>query len=255
MPDNGMLLSELLDEFYGAIGEVEAQREIAGGKTWRASLLGSCLRRQYIELVEHRPYPPPDARTQRIFQVGHLTGNLIAHAFKTAGVLLEEELSLTDDEWDIGAHVDFLIGGPIQQGNDDPLAILVRERLRQKYGPVLPVIGVELKSKNSKSFWWAKKKNETVAGENQLIQAACYAELAARKALHVDRWAVLSVSKDDLSFAEDPVTDAHRASARERIHLLNNAHEARDLPCTCLTDWNGKGWMYCPYGVSEKECC
>jgi len=249
------LLPELLDTVFAGIGEFEAQREIAGGRKWRASLLGSCLRRQYIELVEKRPYPPVDARTQRIFQVGHLTGELIGKALKSAGILLEEELALDDEEWDIGAHVDFLIGGPVQNGDGDPFSQAIRERVRQMFSDPLPVIGVELKSKSSKSFWWAKKKNEPVAGENQLIQAATYDVLARKKNLHVDRWVVLSVSKDDLSMAEDYVTEEHRRKVMRRLMLLNNATEARDLPCDCLITWNGKGWMYCPYGVSERECC
>lgn len=248
-------LADLLDTYFGAIGDVEDQREVAGGMTWRASLLGSCLRRQWLELVEKRPKARIDARTQRIFQVGHLTGELVKRAFETAGVLIAEELPLTGEEWNVGAHVDFLIGGPIQQGDSDPLAVVVRERLRQAYGPELPVIGVELKSKNSKSFWWAKKQKTTVAGENQLIQAATYDLLAQKKAVHVDRWAVLTIAKDDLTMAEDAVLPQHREEALRRLQALNQAQSASDLPCDCLTTWNGKGWKYCPYGVDEMTCC
>jgi len=252
-------LADVLDIYFTTLGDVDAHRPVAGGRTWRGSLLGSCLRRQYIQAVEHRPLPLVDARTQRVFQVGHLTGRLIGEAFQALGILLEEELPLSDDELDIGAHVDFLIGGPIQApGSDDRLLVTVRERLRARYGPELPRIGVELKSKNSKSFWWAAKKKETVAGDHQLIQAACYDVLARRHGVPVDRWAVLSVSKDDLTLAEDHVTDWHRAQVVERLTALNKAKVAQDpssLPCSCLTDWGGKGWKYCPYGIDERTCC
>ena len=249
-------LVDLLDLYFAGLGEVEAQREVAGGKTWRASLLGNCLRRQYIELVEKRPTPPPDARTQRIFQVGHLTGQLIERAFRKLGVLIAEEYVLTDDEWNIGAHVDFLVGGPVLQPDSaDPLESFLFERVTAQYGPVLPTIGVELKSKNSRAFHYGRKNGGVVAGTNQLIQAAAYDLLARKAGLHVDRWAVLSIAKDDLTMVEDEVLERHRDKALDRIEALNAATGPEDLPCDCFEAFGGKGWKFCPYGVSSSQCC
>lgn len=253
-------LSGILDLYFGTISEVEGDRPVSGGMTWRASKLGGCMRAHYLSAVDKVPQPPIDARMQRIFQVGHLTGELIERAFRALGILItpenpgDPELSLSDAELNIGANVDFILGGEVREGTT-PLEIAVRAKLIDTYGPVLPVFGVELKSKSSKSFWWASKKNEPVAGENQLIQAAVYDILAQKKGLGIESWSVLSVSKDDLVMAQTPVEAKHRDMALERLSILNAAKCALDAPCDCFTMFGGKGWKYCPYGVSESECC
>lgn len=242
-----------LDAFYEA--KANEGRGVAGGMSWRASRLGWCPRAQYLESILKQPQPPVDARTARIFQVGHLTARLFAEAFSEAGILLAEELPLSDKVLDLGGHVDFVVGGPIKNDNS-PLSRALIEAFGDSS---LPTVGVELKSKQSKSFWWAKKKGEPVADVGQRMQAAAYSILAERVHYDVDRWVVLSASKDDLTIAETPVLEEDRQRALDRLALLNYAKEQQDpyaLPCVCLTEWGGRMRDYCSYKDDfTDECC
>lgn len=248
------LITDILDISFTERARA-SHREVAGGMLWRASTLGNCLRRQYLEAVEKRPLPDVDARTARIFEVGHLTGRLIGDALREAGVLLAEELPLHSRTLNLGGHVDFVVGGKVNPPSDDADSP-VRRALAAYFGDTtLPTIGVELKSKSSKSFWWAAKKGEPVAGDNQRVQAAAYAILARRANYPVDSWVVLSVSKDDLALEETPVTQQDVDEAHRRIEALNDSEYSRVPPeCSCFTDWNGKAYRYCPYWTGS-ECC
>jgi len=207
-----------------------SRRDVAGRKRWRASLIGSCLRAQYLT-EQGVAGLPIDARTARIFEVGHLTGRMVEGWFKDMGILLGAEVPFADDDLNLGAHADFIVK---HEGS---------------------IVGLELKSKSSKSFWWAAKKNETVAGHNQLLQAAACALLAERADYHVDYWQVMSISKDDLSIQLDDVTGAHMQEVIERCAQLNAATSHLDLPCDCFEVFGGKGWKWCKFGIDESTCC
>lgn len=248
-------IPDVLDIYFAAYANGE--RDITNQATWRASLLGTCLRRQYLELYEKVPTPPNSADTGKIFALGHAIEGVMSKAFHTLGVLQYEEAEFHDKEWDLGAHADFIVGGKVAPVTDDhdPMTEAVRTVLVKNYGDQLPLIGVELKTKGSRGWRWAKKKSEPQASDAQLIQAGAYGLLAGD--LGIEQWVVLSALKDNLEFYETPVLSQHSDEAKGRIEMLNEAKDkgALTLPCDCLTKWNGKGWKYCPYGVNETTCC
>lgn len=267
-------VSDLLQTTFRA--SFEEKRNVAGGKTWRASLLGSCPRRQYLDLVLHRePVVPMSDTTRRNFAVGHMVGWYMSGLFHDAGILISEEHSLSDDDLDIGAHVDFIIGGRIPDP-DHSSNEAARLALREMFGDdELPVTGIELKTKKPESVYWAEKKNEPMADVGQRMQAGIYDVLAERAGLKIDSWQVLTFNKaffdeadwskkfpewfqGGLLLTETPVEEADRERALDRLAILNEAKRANDphaLPCRCMTDWGGKARFYCPYFSEFDDVC
>lgn len=219
-------ISAMLDAHLLAKREAEGEREIAGKCTWRASKLGSCLRAQYLEFFLKRPkFEEFDALTLRKFEVGHQWGRQFeewfdrmfdAHEVKT-------EVELSDSSLDIGGHADFIV-----VNKDGPL-------------------GIELKSVNSRWFWYRAREKETTASPEHMMQAAVYSLLT----LNQFPWIVLTVSKDDLTMEQDVVTEEHRRAALDKLELLNGAKLGGDPPqCTCLTGWE---WKYCGYYAGNRK--
>src|SRR5215469_3757363 len=169
-------LAQAFDTHLLEKNDQESKRPIAGNATWRASRLGSCMRAQYLEHVLHvEPLIPLDALSLRRFEIGHFWTNQFKRWFEEMGLLLHEEYELHDPSLDIGAHADFIVG------NKDWKA------------------GVELKSMQSRYFWYRKKEgSETVASPAHLIQASVYDHLCQQQGINMP-WYVITVSKDDLS--------------------------------------------------------
>lgn len=178
---------------------------------------------------------PFDDKTYLRFEVGNMTAEWVGKALGDR--VLAAEVPLVDRELRAAGNVDFY----------------VRESGR--------VIGVELKSMNSKSFWYARKnRGGVVAQEHHFWQAAFYRVLSRQRVVYVpgatlpvpDEWVVLCVSKDDLTMAEDVVPAKFDELVLARLKGLNAAFD-NDwlLPCTC------EGWTkdYCSYLDKEAEVC
>lgn len=219
-------ISDLLDAHLLAKRDAEGEREIAGGATWRASKLGSCLRAQYLEFFLKRPKLEEfDALTLRKFEVGHQWGRQFE---KWLGELwlgeVRNEVVLYDKSLDIGGHADFILD---ERGT--------------------PRFGIELKSVNSRWFWYRTREKESTASPEHMMQAAVYSLLTNNEF----PWIVLTVSKDDLTMEQDVVTDEHRAIAIEKLTILNYAKEnTLPPPCTCLDEWE---WKYCGYYAGDRK--
>lgn len=215
-------ISSLLDSHLLAKNKAEGDRPVAGGMTWRASKLGSCLRAQYLEFYLKQPkIVPMDALSLRRFEIGHSWGRQFAQWFRDLGYRVSEEIELHDSSLDVGGHADFVIS---KYDGD-------------KHRPT----GVELKSVNSKWFWYRTREKETTASPEHMMQAAVYSLLTA----NAYPWIVLTVSKDDLTMQQDVVTEQHRQLAIDRIDTLNSAVSFNEIPpCTCLDGWEFK---YCSY--------
>ena len=219
-------ISKLLYDHLIAKNKAEGERPVAGSMTWRASKLGSCLRAQYLEFYLKRPFLEEfDALSLRRFEVGHQWGRTFEEWFLEMGFGVRLEQELFDPALDIGGHADFILTG----GLDVKL-------------------GVELKSVNSKWFWYRAREKETTASPEHMMQAAVYSLLTGNEF----PWIVLTVSKDDLTIEQDVVTDEHRRLARERINILNAVKRPGVLPppCTCKDDWQ---WKYCPYYAGDRK--
>lgn len=253
-------ISDLIDQHLELKRIAEGAREITGGMTWRASKLGYCLRQQYLEFFLKKPKITDfDAKALKRFEVGHAWSRQFAQWFRDMGYEVQEELELFDRVLDIGAHADFIVTGPSKRAPGNLSALHLPN----------VTFGVELKSVNSKTFWYRTKMKEESAAPEHMIQAAVYSILRPEI-----EWIVLTVSKDDLTIEQDLVTQSHRESALGRLHLLNKAKTLSVLPpCTCKDDWQ---WQYCGYwpdveareewlkltpaqrkatGKPEGECC
>jgi len=220
-------ISALLDAHLLAKREAEGDRLVAGGATWRASKLGSCLRAQYLEFFLKRPKLAEfDALTLRKFEVGHQWGRQFEEWFTNLGFTVYPEQELHDASLDIGGHADFILHNPETDVK----------------------LGVELKSVNSRWFWFRTKEKETTASPEHMMQTAVYSLLTNNKF----PWIVLTVSKDDLTMEQDVVTDEHRAAALNRLTVLHAAKEGKIAPpvCTCLGGWS---WKYCGYYAGDRK--
>lgn len=230
-------IQSLIDMAVIAKRERDGYRETAGGARWRASNLGYCLRSQTLEARGVPALKDFPLEIQRRFSVGNTFAEWVKQTFEELGILLSVEQPLYDKELDLGAHCDFLIGGQVHHVGRD-------------LGAYVPFTGVELKSVHSRSWWHAKEKGGRVAGHHQMIQAAAQGMLWERlgKEPKVNRWMVLSISKDDLTVAEDYCEPDHFAEARRRVENLNYFWN-HDLypPCTCYDDMGGMYWKYCRY--------
>lgn len=231
-----MSIAALVD---GVLRARNVGREIAGGAIFRASEIGYCPRSTLLKARGAEPSRDTiNEATLRRFEVGHMTAAWVGNLLSEAGMLVATEQPLHDPGWNLGGHADFIM----RDGTSDTGG---------------PLVGVELKSMQSRAFWHgAKSENGTVAQPHQFLQAATYALLAERTNLRfggeaVGRWMVVSISKDDLTIAEDPVTEAHKAAAAARILLLNEHLSAGTLPgCECLTGWM---WRYCGFYRGSEE--
>lgn len=226
-------ISALLDRHLELQRIAEGEREITGGATWRASQLGKCLRQQYLRYVVKKPLlQEDDALSLKRFEIGHFWGARFSQWFSDMGFAVEEEVEWYDHAMDLGAHVDFIISRPGLQ------------------------LGVELKSVNSKWFWYRARSDGDTASPENMMQAATY-DLMARAKGYEFPWIVLTVSKDDLTMEQDVVTAEHRKAALARIILLNAAKATMTPPaCTCTDpngEWNGNGWKYCGYYAGDRK--
>lgn len=250
----------LLDLYLRARNDARGNRPVTGNMLWRGSEIGMCLRRQMLRARDTERTVGFDALSLRRFAVGDITGWWLKRVFEDLGILVGDEIGVYDETLRAGGNIDLVIGGPIQpvvelEGWRLDLTMNVRETLRDVYGDVLPLIGVELKTKNSRSFWYAKKNNKPVAGDHQLQQAAFYRLLneCAPTPMPIERWIVASVSKDDMTIAEDGVHRGHVAAVEDRLRILNEHYDAGTWPpCECVGTWQEN---YCPYAHPDEGVC
>lgn len=259
----------MLDSYLLARREFDGNRETAEGALWRASNIGMCLRRQWMEAMKIPHTNEPDARSLRRFLIGDVTAEALLKAFWHLGVLRHpevpwgEELAMYDPELRVGGHVDAIIGGKIEAPGEDvkeetrKFLVYVRTKLTEAYGPELPMTGVEFKTTNSRSWWHAAKQNRPVAGEHQILQAATYDILAqSTQKVQVDRWVIACVSKDDCMIDEAGVTLGHKQKVLKRLEILNSAYDNGVVPdCECGEMWGGKAVDWCAYKTAPGKCC
>lgn len=138
----------------------------------------------------------------------------------------------------------------------------VRTAFTSAFGAEIPLTGYEFKSKNSRSWWWAKKNDKPVSNDGNFMQAASYdilvenlakrGELPDERLLDIKRWVVVNVSKDDNLIAEEGPNLGHRNAVLERLRILNEAYETRTLPpCSCIE--SGWEWAYCSHYAGTEE--
>lgn len=271
-------VQNIYDAYLVARNDYNSRHRTESEALWWASSIGSCLRSQWLRANKIPPVRDMDVLSLRRFSVGDSTADALRTAWWHLGILIApetphgEEFRMFDPELRLSGRIDAIIGGKVQdppEGEQQKFFSYIRDALIGVFGPTLPTIGVELKTTNSKSWWWAAKQNRPVAGEHQLLQIAAYQVMAERLGEpKVDRWVIANVSKDDNLIDESAPTKVHRETVLKRINTLNNAFDAASPPaCSCMEDFGGKGWRYCSWysgsdesmkgknPVPDGECC
>jgi len=247
-------IQSLIDLAVKTKASYDGYRGTAGEARWRASQIGYCPRAQMLRARGTPELGTIETPILRRFAVGNVFAEWVKQTFEDLGILLSVEQPLYDKELNLGAHCDFLIGGPVDYHQDSDYLDELRMYARD-LGPI-PYTGVELKSVHSKSWWYKAKKGGFVAGHHQMLQAAAQGLLWQRLdiAPKVERWVVLTISKDDLTMQEDACLPEHFEEALHRVQDLNY-HWERDTypPCTCFIDMDGDYWKYCRYYEGSEE--
>lgn len=241
---------------------------------WRCSSLGYCLRAQVLERAGVPPTREIDERTRRTFQWGDDLHWFARRRLARMGILLAEEVPLHDPELELTGHVDAIYGGKVQDvprtadgmpdvsyRSPDWVFFLeyLRERVKEAFGPELPVVGVEIKSQHSYAVRRAFKEGPML---HHALQLAGYSILAERQPQSLpavpERWELLLVGKDALGMLTFGLLRRHVDEAMARLGRLNEAWRTGSWPeCTCGRtpgiEWEAK---YCKYiGLEGEGCC
>jgi hypothetical protein len=248
-----------------------------GERTWRASSLGYCLRRQTLERRGIDALSHPDAKTYRTFAYGDMVHDFVRKAFWNLGLVVCEEPTFVDLRRDVTGHVD-LIWTPTGVKRDAPdhwsdeyqryIAWLRQEfaqTLDTMYGGTRPdiVLGMEIKSAHSKAMtrlvdegpypWHRiqagayKAMAQTTPGALPVVDGIDMVVLPSA----VERWHIVYVGKDSVGILQFEVEDAWVDAALSRLDELNRHWKGGLLPpCTC------SGWWVqsCPYSEGGT-CC
>lgn len=208
--------------------------------SWRASSLGGCPRKHFYKRLGIKETTPPDERTNRVFQAGHIFHKFIQDIAEEGTTLSEVELF--DKDLDLGGRYDLLV-------NTGGKKILY-----------------DIKTQHSRSFWWMEKSNKTMAEQypHHVRQLMSYMLMLKRLSPPVDEGRILYVSKDDLCTKEVSylLTPEREQEVLDELKMLNKHWKEKTLPeCTCHKLFNGKGPSYCDYGnpnqekKTRTECC
>lgn len=87
----------------------ESKKERNYGDYWSASSAGYCMRKLVFERLGVPKTKEPDPRQQRVFTAGHVFHNWIQELTKNAGVSVEQETELQDEDLMVRGHFDDLI--------------------------------------------------------------------------------------------------------------------------------------------------
>lgn len=186
---------------------------------WSASSAGYCMRRVIFDRMGV-PEVKPDARKYRIFEAGHIFHSWIQGLTKEAGISIEQETEVIDDQLKIKGHFDDLIridlnegGEPVQYGEES------RKTIKILY---------DYKTVSSRSF----KYGDEISHYHRM-QLGTYLYLLKGE---VKEARILKISKDDLRMKEQQLmwTPDLEKQVVAYWSTLNGYWDVRRLPnCTC----------------------
>jgi len=206
-----------------AIKEKNGDRKGYKPTSWHISGLGGCLRGQYFSRLGTAPDYSIDDRTLRVFDMGNKIEDWLVDLISTQKDIVDIQTQIRVEDKKLG------ISGRID--------ILATFREKMVY---------EIKSKNSRSFWYMIKKGPQREHEYQLW---CYLYL-----LNIERGKLVYVSKDDLAIMEFEVkldNEEIKNEVFKIIKLLNKAWKAKDVCLLPLPDKNSWQAKYCNF---HKKC-
>lgn len=235
---------------------------------WRCSSLGKCPRAQILERAGTPKTQEPDEMARRRFQAGDDMHWFLRKRLARMGLMLGEEIPVSDTELALTGHIDAIFGGDPQEiperwrmyRKPDWVFFLehLREATRVRWGTI-PVTALEIKSMNS----WSMRQIPLHGRFDQMMQLAGYHILGVR---HPDalpavpaRWETVLLGRDSVAVRRIPLTKSWVELTAERIGLLNEAWTSGAWPnCDCGTvegmEWAAK---YCSFLDRDdpSTCC
>lgn len=257
-----------------------AKRETRPPRTsdrWAAGSLGYCPRRQFLERAGvPRIEKDDDGKRNRVFWLGDIVEESFLRQLTQSGLLIASQVHLVDEELQVSGYIDAIWGGIVPLGITDAEADYTPEwqaylteyryRLKMLYdNRPFPITVTEIKSANQYS---AERMFTEGPSQTHAFQAGCYGvmwdNLAAAGELpeglswlNIERIQIAVLAKGDLTMPVFDVLSSHKRRVLERLELLNEAWESRELPaCECKGGplFGGKEFKYCAYGDGET-CC
>lgn len=221
-----------LDRYVAAI---ETPREPDG--LWHPSSLGGCDRKALYELLGVAKTNPPDARTRRVFRVGHLMHEFVqtAIAADPAVLVFYPEVRLDAPDLRVTGHADGLI-----KHDDGSWEVL------------------EFKTISSRAFQYGDLPKADHVGQLALYMKVLreYGGRFLEAAIlplgdTLTRGRVVYVSKDDLRISEHPVTwsAAKDEEITAKLDRLEYHREAGTLPERLPMNGSKRHYLcgYCPF--------
>lgn len=208
-----------------------------------ASELGGAFVDRYLRMQGTVPTNPPNPRSKRKFEAGHLWESIVGYVLLRAGVLQKQQEHLSfqyPDMLKVTGRLDFLAGG--KPDYDKSLAIIKSElswlpefitdtaldlvnEIKEKYPDGLKDIILEIKSSSSFMFELTEKRND--AQPQHKLQIFHYL-----KAKDMDEGHIIYVCKDDARLIEIPVFNpsAVEDDYKEDIELMTEYYDASQQP-------------------------
>jgi len=155
------MIQELIDQDL-----IPKPRERSG--KYSPSSLGGCYRKQWWNRKDEPKTNPPDARTLRVFKVGHMFEQFVVERMKTRYPDLKTQVEVEDE--DFKGFADFVLGNEVS----------------------------DVKSMHSRGFHWLAKADDPVESKvEHAMQVTYYAMM-----LGLEKCRLIYVSKDDLCINE-----------------------------------------------------
>jgi len=191
---------------------------------FRVSGMGQCFRKRLYERTNAESMPLDD-RTLRVFMVGNLYHKYLQSVCKDAGVLVESELEVKDDIFNIKGHIDAIV----KIGDEHVL--------------------YDFKTVNSRKFTYIKKEGDP----HYVKQLLTYLWLAPKK-YNIKEARLLYISKDDMRMYEQMYTldDNYIESIKKEMEELNRylKDEPEEIDNSPMQDWECN---YCQYSQCIKN--
>lgn len=202
------------------------RREPRGVTSWQCGKLGSCLTGVYLERLGVPPDEEFDARTLRVFSAGKMFEQWVIDLAKgDKDIKYTEQPRVEIPELDVTGYADLVI-----------------EKDGEK-------ILYEIKSKNSRAFWYMNKQKEG-ANNHHRMQTWLYL-----KALGIQDGRILYLEKDTLTTLEYPVRLDDKELEKEvlgELAILNAAWEQKLPPP--IPEWETKDKWKSNYCRWHKKC-
>jgi hypothetical protein len=274
---SGLVTTRLLSDLWAHVqveflGHLDRPVGPEGRPYWRASKVGYCLRSQCLWRAGVKPTriedPDQQADKERRFEWGHRMERHVVLTYERAGLLVVEQLPLTDQNLSVEGHADAVYGGvptpdlPSRSRWWEPDFVWAvqtfRSRVAQTVNGPIPITGVEVKSTHGGAV---KKMLKEGARFDHRMQSGTYKLIAARHPeqmpVPLERFELVVVGRDAVRPLIYSVTDADARQAEDRLGNLNEAWTTGSWPnCDCGRV-PGMEWLakYCDYGSGGDGCC